>query len=121
MLQGWRFRQVRSMALLGLGGSLLIAGVTACSGTWSVSAKRGRSLYTFHCYSCHEENQLGLLKVPPKLHRIFSHTYLPDGTTPATDESVREVIIHGKRTMPPFDGRLSNDQINDILAFLHRN
>ena len=86
----------------------------------SASEKRGRSLYTFNCYDCHEENQLGLIKTPPKLHRLFSHHYLPDGRTPATDESVRQVIIYGKRTMPAFNGRLSSDQIDDIIAYLHR-
>ena len=94
--------------------------VTGCLKTLSKSEKRGESLYTFHCYECHEENQLGLLKTPPKLHRVFSHHYLPDGTTLATDESVRQVIIEGKRTMPAFNGRLSSDQVDDIIAYLHR-
>jgi mono/diheme cytochrome c family protein len=93
---------------------------SGCSKTLSASEKRGESLYTFHCYECHEENQLGLLKTPPKLHRLFSHHYLPDGTTVATDGSVRQVIVYGKRTMPAFNGRLSNDQVDDIIAYLHR-
>ncbi len=99
---------------------VLVPAVSGCSKEPSASEKRGESLYTFNCYDCHEENQLGLLKAPPKLHRIFSHHNLPDGTTPATDESVRQVIIYGKRTMPAFNGRLSNDQIDDIIAYLHR-
>ena len=94
--------------------------VSGCSKTLSTSEKQGESLYTFHCYECHEENQLGLLKTPPKLHGVFSHHYLPDGTTLATDESVRQVIIDGKRTMPAFDGRLSSDQVDDIIEYLHR-
>jgi len=102
---------------------LLIASFTVasgCSKTPSASEERGESLYTFHCYECHEENQLGLLKAPPKLHRLFSHHYLPDGTTLATNESVRQVIVYGRRTMPAFNGRLRNDQVDDIIAYLHR-
>jgi mono/diheme cytochrome c family protein len=94
--------------------------LSGCSKTLGASEKRGESLYTLNCYDCHEENQLGLLKTPPKLHRIFSHHYLPDGTTLATDESVRQVIIDGKRTMPAFNGRLSDNQVADIIAYLHR-
>jgi len=93
---------------------------TGCSKALSQSELRGQSLYTFNCYECHEGNQLGLIKVPPKLHRIFSKRYLPDGTTPANDESVREIIIYGKRTMPAFDGRSSSDQVSDLIAYLHR-
>jgi len=99
---------------------ILVSAVSGCSNELSASEKRGESLYTFNCYECHEENQLGLIKTPPKLHGLFSHRYLPDGTTAATEESVRQVIIYGKRTMPAFNGRLSNDQIDDMIAYLHR-
>jgi len=92
---------------------------SGCSKTLSASQQRGQAYYTFNCYDCHEGNQLGLIKIPPKLHGIFSHRYLPDGSTLATDQSVREVIINGKRTMPAFNGRLSSDRINDIIAYLH--
>jgi mono/diheme cytochrome c family protein len=94
--------------------------VSGCTKTLSASQKRGQAYYSFSCYDCHEENQLGLIKTPPKLQRIFSSRYLPDGSTPATDDAVRQVIIYGKRTMPAFNGRLSGDQISDIIAYLHR-
>jgi len=94
--------------------------VSGCSTkALSASEKRGESLYTFNCYECHEENQLGLIKAPPKLHKVFSHHFLPDRTTPASDEAVRRVIINGKGTMPAFNGRLSSDQVSDIIAYLH--
>jgi mono/diheme cytochrome c family protein len=99
----------------------LLVVVSGCSTkALSASEKRGESLYTFNCYDCHEENQLGLIKAPPKLHRLFSNHYLPDGATQATDDSVRQVIVYGKRTMPAFNGRLSNDQVSEIIAYLHR-
>jgi mono/diheme cytochrome c family protein len=113
-----RHVHVEIAACLLLIASLSVA--SGCSKTPSASEKRGESLYTFHCYECHEENQLGLLKAPPKLHRLFSHHYLPDGTTLATNESVRQVIVYGRRTMPAFNGRLRNDQVDDIIAYLHR-
>jgi len=106
---------VLSMLLLGS-----VSVLPGCSKALSASEQRGRALYSFNCYECHEENQLGLIKAPPKLHRLFSHRYLPDGATQATDESVRQVIIHGKRTMPAFNGRLNQDQVADIIAYLHR-
>jgi len=111
---------VVSAVILILLCSASLSFVSGCSKTLSASEKRGESLYTFNCYECHEENQLGLIKEPPKLHRLFSHRYLPDGTTQASDESVRQVIVYGKRTMPAFNGRLDNDQIDDIIAYLHR-
>ena len=111
-----RMRPALIAVLIGIAS---LAGVSGCSKTLSASQKRGQAYYSLNCYDCHEENELGLIKEPPKLHNIFSHRYLPDGTTSATDESVREVIINGKRTMPAFNGRLSSDQIDDIVAYLH--
>ncbi|MGA8743151.1 MAG: cytochrome c [Terracidiphilus sp.] len=111
-----RKRLVFIASLIGIAS---LAGVSGCSKTLSTSQKRGQAHYSLNCYDCHEENQLGLIKAPPKLHKLFSHHDLPDGATPTTDESVREVIISGKRTMPSFNGRLSGDQIDDIIAYLH--
>lgn len=95
---------MRPLITASLIGIASIVGVSGCSKTLSASQQRGKAYYSFNCYDCHEGNQLGLIKIPPKLHGIFSHRYLPDGTTLATDQSVREVIINGKRTMPAFNG-----------------
>jgi mono/diheme cytochrome c family protein len=107
-------------ALLISGCSALLLWVPGCSKPLTQTEADGKDLYEIHCYECHDENQLGLKKVPPKLHDVFSAHFLPDGTTPATDAAVRQVIVYGKRTMPPFNGRLSDDQIADLIAYLHR-
>jgi len=106
--------------------SLVIAGITvpfwatSCSKPHTETEQAGKALYEIHCFECHEENDLGLKKVPPKLHDLFSHQNLPDGTTPATDAAVGQVIVYGKRTMPAFNGRLSDAQIAQLIAYLHR-
>lgn len=105
--------------LASLFGMASLAILSGCSKALSASQKRGQACYSLNCYDCHEENQMGLIEAPPKLHHIFSRRYLPDGTTSASDESVREVVINGKRTMPAFNGRLTNSQIDDIIAYLH--
>lgn len=59
-----------------------------------------------------------LLKEPPKLNGIFRGQTLPSGA-PATDEQVRKVIIEGLRTMPAFQGRLQDQEVRDLIAYLH--
>jgi len=98
----------------------LLLWTTSCTKPLTETEEGGKALYEIHCFECHEENQLGLKKDPPRLHDLFSHRYLPDGTTPATDAAVREVIICGKRTMPAFNGRLTDPQVADLIAYLHR-
>lgn len=104
-----------------ISGSVLLVFAAGCNQpplTRTESA--GKDLYEIHCYECHDENDLGLKKVPPKLHDVFAQKDLPDGTTPATDAAVREVIVYGKRTMPAFNGRLTDEEIADLISYLHR-
>jgi mono/diheme cytochrome c family protein len=97
--------------------ALLIPG--ACSTTArSARTEKGQALFQFHCSPCHEMPPPDLLKEPPKLNGIFNSKILPSGA-PATDEQVRKVIIEGFKTMPAFDKRLKDDEVRDLIAYLH--
>jgi mono/diheme cytochrome c family protein len=78
----------------------------------------GRHLYDVRCAHCHEDNDLALKKVPPNLHGVFNHAALPSGAA-ATDLEVKRVVLKGKGMMPGFDGRFSENEITDLLAYLH--
>lgn len=89
---------------------------SACSP--SASAQSGQELFDLHCASCHEDPPPDLKKQPPKLEGLFKAKRLPSGA-PATDKQVRKTIIEGLRTMPAFDQRLSDQDLNDLIAYLH--
>jgi mono/diheme cytochrome c family protein len=78
----------------------------------------GMHLYAGRCAHCHEENDLNLKKVPPDLHGVFRHAALPGGV-PANDAEVRRVVLAGKGMMPAFAGRFTEEQMSDLLAYLH--
>jgi mono/diheme cytochrome c family protein len=78
----------------------------------------GKHLFDVRCVHCHEENDLGLKKVPPDLHGVFTRTTLPSGAA-ATDQNVARVILSGKGLMPPFAGRFSDEQMAALLSYLH--
>jgi len=78
----------------------------------------GKQLYQVRCAHCHEENDLGLKKVPPDLHGVFKHDTLPSGT-PATDVTVRLNVLYGRGLMPGFVGRFDEEQMAALLAYLH--
>jgi len=91
-----------------------------CSKPLTAQEEQGKYLYDLHCAQCHDANALGLKKEPPKLNGLFSHSKMPDGDTPVTDAQVRTIIIQGKRTMPAFNGRLNDDDLSALIAYLHR-
>lgn len=89
---------------------------TGCSP--SADEQRGQALFELHCALCHEMSTPDLKKQPPKLEGLFKAKQLPSGA-PATDKQVRKTIVGGLRTMPAFDQRLSAQDIDDLVAYLH--
>ena len=95
-------------------------GVAGCrpAPTLTPQQAEGKHLYDVGCAHCHEENDLGLKKVPPNLHGVFSRNTLPDGE-PATDAEVEQVLMTGKGMMPPFEYQMTKEQMDAVVAYLH--
>lgn len=95
-------------------------GFAGCHSAGSLTPQQaeGKHLYDVRCAHCHEDNDLALKKVPPNIHHVFAHANLPSGT-PATDVNVERVVLNGKGMMPAFTGRFTQEQMTDLLAYLH--
>lgn len=77
----------------------------------------GRRVFDYYCARCHEAYSSGGLQ-GPSLEHMFKKDYLPSGL-PANDARVTEVIQYGKSKMPSFGNVLTQQQIKDLLAYLH--
>ena len=77
----------------------------------------GRRVYERHCERCHEAYSSRDLQ-GPSLTRLYRKTYLPSGA-PANDDRVSEAIKYGHGKMPGFGQVLTQQQIDDLLAYLH--
>ena len=101
---------------------LLLLESSGCSYSESRRAQaiaRGSHLFELHCSGCHGRRRLDMGKVPPDLHGIFDSKFLPSGRS-ATDDVVRSTILTGRSgIMPPFEGNLSDESIEDIILYLH--
>jgi mono/diheme cytochrome c family protein len=97
----------------------ILSGCSQLNGTHMSNAEmRGQAVFNVHCADCHEQAHPELWKQPPKLEGMFRITSLPSGA-PATDEQVRKTILEGRGTMPAFDHRLQEEDIKDLLKYLH--
>jgi mono/diheme cytochrome c family protein len=77
--------------------------------------KGGESLYTANCQSCHggREGKGGADIAPP--HNETGHTWHHP------DAQLKEWILNGKTgqgRMPPFKDKLSEEEVNAILAYI---
>jgi mono/diheme cytochrome c family protein len=78
----------------------------------------GRKIYDAYCDRCHEPySSRG--KQGPSLKGTFKKSFLPLSGLPANDDRVAEVIKFGRSKMPGYGQVLSQQQIEDLLAYLH--
>jgi mono/diheme cytochrome c family protein len=78
---------------------------------------RGRRVYEQRCAECHFAYISRDLR-GPTLEGLFKKQYMPSGT-PANDDRVRDVIQMGQAKMPAFGRVLTDQQVNDLIAYLH--
>jgi mono/diheme cytochrome c family protein len=78
----------------------------------------GRRIYDDYCDRCHapysSKNRQG-----PSLKHMFQKTYLEDSGLPANDDRVTDIVRLGRDKMPGFGQVLNQQQIDELLAYLH--
>ena len=78
----------------------------------------GRKLYDNYCDRCHEPySSRG--KKGPSLKGIFKRQYLSQSGLPANDERMTDIIKYGRAKMEGFGQVMTEQQIKDLLAYLH--
>jgi len=78
----------------------------------------GRKLYDSYCDRCHEPYSSRGKKGPP-LKGVFKQKYLPLSGLPANDERVGEIVKYGRSKMQGLGRVLNDQQIKDLLSYLH--
>jgi len=78
----------------------------------------GRRIYDQNCDQCHEPySSRG--KKGPGLKGVFKKQYLSESGLPANDDRVGEIIRFGRSKMPAYGQKLNDQQIQDLLAYMH--
>jgi len=77
----------------------------------------GRRVYDTRCADCHYAYSTRGLR-GPSLHGLFKKQFMVNGM-PANNERVTDIILLGRAKMPAFQNKLTQQQLNDLLAYLH--
>jgi mono/diheme cytochrome c family protein len=78
----------------------------------------GRKLYDNYCDRCHEAySSRG--KKGPSMKGVFKQQYLPLSGLPSNDERVGEIVKFGRSKMEGFGQVMTDQQIKDLLAYMH--
>jgi mono/diheme cytochrome c family protein len=78
----------------------------------------GRRIFDSDCDRCHEPYS-SRDKKGPSLQGVFKTQYLAKSGLPANDERVGDIIRQGRPMMEGFAQTLNDQQIADLLAYLH--
>ncbi|WP_260703280.1 c-type cytochrome [Edaphobacter flagellatus] len=77
----------------------------------------GHAVFQAHCLQCHNDRTNAPLTGPP-LVGIFKKQYLPSGAA-ATNERVSATILQGRGMMPPQGNTMDQQDLVDLLEYLH--
>jgi len=78
----------------------------------------GRKLYDNYCDRCHEPySSHG--KKGPSLKGVFKKQYLSESGLPANNERITDIVKYGRAKMEGFGQVMTEQQIKDLLAYLH--
>jgi mono/diheme cytochrome c family protein len=78
----------------------------------------GRHIYDQNCERCHSAYSSKDRK-GPGLKGVFQRQYLTVSGMPANDDRVSDIIRMGRNNMQGFGQVLTQEQIDDLLAYLH--
>lgn len=77
----------------------------------------GRQIFQQRCAACHYGYTSSGLK-GPGLKKLFRKKFLPSGL-PANDRFVEQTVVSGRGMMPAQGDALSQQQLDDLISYLH--
>ncbi len=77
----------------------------------------GRRVYDNRCAECHYAYSSHNLR-GPSLHGLFKKSTMTSGI-PANNDRVLDIILLGRAKMPGFQNKLTQQQVDDLMAYLH--
>ena len=107
-----------SLALIGLAGCDAERRKSDAELRLNAQQAAGRRLYDNYCDRCHEPYSTRGKK-GPGLKGVFKQPYLPLSGLPANDDRVGDIVKFGRSKMEGFGRVMDDQQIKDLLAYMH--
>jgi mono/diheme cytochrome c family protein len=77
----------------------------------------GHEVFQANCRRCHSDRTDAAMN-GPALRGVFKKEYLASGAA-ASDERVSATVLHGRNMMPAQADKIDQQDLNDLLAYLH--
>ncbi len=109
--------------LIALAATLILAGCDAephkTDAELGLNAQQaaGRRIYETRCADCHFA-YIGRNLKGPSLQGLFKKPFMKNGM-PANDDRVSDIVLLGRAKMPAFQNKLTQQQFDALMAYLH--
>jgi mono/diheme cytochrome c family protein len=111
--------------MLGAGVAMVTAAAVGCTklppptplSELNPQQMHGHEVYAQHCAQCHNDRTNEPLN-GQSLRGVFKKQYLDSGA-PANDDRVMSVVMFGRGMMPAVGRSMSQQEADDLLAYMH--
>lgn len=95
--------------------SLVVFAVVFAFSTWSLAADTGADIFKSKCAACHGATGAGDTAMGKnlKLRDLGSADVQKQ-----SDEELTNIITNGKGKMPKYDGKLTKEQITEVVKYI---
>lgn len=90
--------------------------MTPAVGNSAGNSTTGAEIYTRRCAGCHGADGQAHTRAGTSFHALDFHD---PAVMKMTDADLTSIIHDGKKNMPPFGTRLSQDDIENVVAYIH--
>lgn len=96
---------------------LLTLSLARCKAASDSGPNSGESLFKSHCSLCHGVDGHSKTTVGQQLQAADLHS---QEVQDKSDAVLKQVILHGKGNMPPFEGQLTEVQVRNLLNYVRQ-
>jgi cytochrome c6 len=102
------------MAKITLG---LIMALSLAGAAFAQDAAAGKTVFASKCVVCHGADGAGKTSIGKSLNIKDLHSA---EVQKMSDADLKSAITNGKNKMPPFKGKISEVQLNDVVAYVRQ-
>jgi cytochrome c len=95
---------------------LIVAGTRVFAAAPAGDAEKGKAVFEDNCAVCHNADS-DEKKMGPGLKGLFKHEKLKNGKKP-TEANIKAIINAGGNGMPAYSDMLSDEERDNVLAYL---
>ena len=108
----------RIVPVMGVATLLSVASVALVAPAFGADLAKGKNIYVDKCLKCHGEKGRGDGPKAEDLEKKPADYTDKEKMSKLTDADLKKTVKEGKKPMPAFGKKLTEEQIDDVIAYV---